>query len=129
MSKVAFTGDREWIADEPIREIVESLPDTTLFVLGDARGLDTEAKEVCEELGRPFIVEEAHWALLGKYAGHERNGRMLDHLEEGDRVFAFHDNLDGSKGTKNCVKQALDRGMQVCSVTSTGRMEWLEPDE
>jgi hypothetical protein len=123
VSKVAFSGDRNWISDEAVREVILSLPEDTLFILGDARGLDTEAKEICEELGREFIVEEADWERYGKGAGPERNGRMLDHLEEGDWLYAFHDSPSTAKGTKNCVKQAKERGINVWRVTSAGNLK------
>lgn len=117
--KIAITGDRSWLSDR-FYDIHAPLDlyaaDIELVVLGDAKGVDSIARRVCESIGLPFVREEAKWNVFGRAAGPERNGRMLDHLSvaNDDEVWYFHDDLDNSKGTKNCVKQARTRGLTVC---------------
>ena len=85
----------------------------TTWILGDAKGADTLALRACKALKRKHIVECADWERYGKVAGPIRNGAMLDH--EPDLVIWFSDNLEASKGTKNCVKQAEERDIPVRS--------------
>lgn len=116
--RVAFTGDRNWQERELVKRVIESFPEDTEFILGDARGLDRMARELCEELGRKHVVEQAYWNKYGKYAGPERNERMLAHLEEGDIVIGFHDNLKASRGTRNCLDQAVKLNLEVRLINS-----------
>lgn len=71
--------------------------------LADARCLSHQASR-----GHLSVVRvPAHWSSLGGRAGPERNGRMLDRRP--DLVVAF----PGGSGTRNCVYQALERGIEV----------------
>jgi hypothetical protein len=114
--KVAFTGDRNWTDEETVKNVITDLPEDTQFILGCAKGLDTIARNICEDLGRDYIVEYAEWNKYGKAAGHIRNTKMLSHLDIGDKVYAFHPNIALSKGTKNCAKQANEKGLNVIIV-------------
>jgi hypothetical protein len=61
-----------------------------------------------------------------KAAGPLRNLELLDALDQaaGDRlVFAFHDDLERSRGTRQCVAAARRRGYDV---TLVGREPWVE---
>lgn len=124
---VAFTGSRTWTNTDVPRAVIEALPDDTHFSLGDAKGLDTIAKNICVELGRHGVVKIAHWDRLGLAAGPERNGRMLDELKPRSEVHAFSDDFTNSKGTRNCIKQALQRNHKVFLHNSKGqsRRVWL----
>lgn len=116
--KVLITGDRHWTDPQPIDVVIHGLLVTcrakgvTLTVLhGNARGVDSLAdtwKRLSDVDVRPF---PADWAKYPKAAGPIRNRQMLD--EKPDLVVAFHDELDGSKGTKDCVNEAVKRGIPV----------------
>ena len=108
--KVLVCGDRNWDNIEAIARELKKLPEGTVIVHGAARGADTIAGLVAEEIG--FVIEAypADWNKYGKGAGHIRNKQMLD---EGKPkiVFAFHSDIGSSKGTKNMVEQANKAGI------------------
>jgi YspA, cpYpsA-related SLOG family len=118
--RVAITGDRRW--DDRTFAVYKALltldPATDFVILGDAEGADTIARLRCGELGLRHRVHNADWRTYHRAAGPLRNAVMLDDLEDGDpderrEVWYFHDDLPGSKGTKNCVEQARKRGLTV----------------
>lgn len=122
MKIIVITGDRTWGEDRYDDVLgclrwANAIQDSVLVVLGDAEGADFLARRACEFLGLDYVREEAHWRGLGRAAGPERNGRMLNHVQDPhyDEVWYFHDNLRSSKGTKNCCRQAIDRGITVRS--------------
>lgn len=108
MLRVLLTGSRTWTKPGPIKLLILGLkacyPDVH-FILGDApNGLDAIAKKVCEEEHVSHRIHIADWDILGKRAGHVRNGEMVkDHP---DLAYAFRSNGE-SRGTDNCVKQCL----------------------
>ena len=61
-----------------------------------------------------FEVEDypANWNLHGRAAGPIRNKQMLDEGKP-DIVYAFHPNISESKGTKDMVRQAKNRGIET----------------
>jgi hypothetical protein len=113
--KVLVTGDREWKDEAAIERAFERFQPTTL-IEGECRGLDQMARAVAERRGIPVIAVPAKWDTLGRGAGPARNAEMLDMGP--DVVLAFHNNFKRSKGTKNCVDQALKRGLEVWLNTS-----------
>lgn len=128
-----FTGDREWNDREIVRLVIDQqiAHNFDVLVVGDARGLDTMAYEEVvawnesrdEESSAPIhIVREfAYWHRFGGGAGPERNGRMLHHgLGHDSKVFAFHDDIEHSRGTRNCVIQAQGLGFPGVLVKSDG---------
>lgn len=127
--RVAITGDRNWTDQLAICDALETLdPETDFVVLGDAPGADTIAHEFCEALGLSYRVHEADWDTYKRAAGPIRNGWMLDDLgkeslldPERREVWYFHDDLPNSKGTKNCVDQAIKRGVTVRDGREVGR--------
>ncbi len=109
--RLLVCGDREWKDKEPIkREILRLMP--ILIIEGEARGADTLAREVAEELGIAVLPFPAQWKVYGRGAGPVRNIQMLTHGRP-DRVLAFHNNLFRSKGTKHMVKIARIAGIPV----------------
>ena len=84
---------------EFMRQQLALLPVGTVIVHGGAKGADTMAGEIAEELGFEVIVERANWKDLGKAAGPERNQRMLSKYKPGLALF-FHD--DPTLGTGTC---------------------------
>lgn len=115
--KVLVTGDRHWYNKDRIREILSALTDVECIIEGEARGADTLAREVAEELGIPVKKFPADWDKHGKAAGPIRNIQMLD--EKPDLVIAFHDNLALSRGTKHTVTEANKRRIPVRLVTQS----------
>ncbi len=89
------------------------------LAVGDANGVDAMAAEEARRIGYMVQVFEADWSRYGHAAGPKRNAAMiargLDWQAEGGNVelAAFHDDLEHSRGTKNCVKQAMDAGIRV----------------
>lgn len=95
--------------------ILQALDENTspgdIVIAGKAPGVDTLAVEVARAKGLRTVEIPAEWDRLGKRAGPIRNSEMLSlnpHI-----VLAFHDNIDASRGTKNCVEQAKAKGLTV----------------
>lgn len=81
---------------------------------GACRGADLQVRKVAVEMG--FQVEDypADWSV-GKWAGPARNQEMVDKLPT--LVLAFHDNILQSRGTLDCVRRALRKGLRVFLIT------------
>ncbi len=116
-----FCGDRNHNDPYVIRLLMAGLHmwgkiarEPITIIHGGARGADIEAASAAAEFASNIKVEEypAQWDKHGKGAGHRRNQQMLD---EGNPsiVFAFHDHLSQSKGTKDMVRRAHARGIPV----------------
>ena len=137
---VVVTGDRnakpaDW-AVVITKAIGGAKPlDNELVVIhGAATGIDTIASQVVRAAWPhvPVIPFPANWELYRKIgnpnlAGPERNAEMLRVLDSfraagyDCRVLAFHDYLDNSKGTANCIRQAHFFGFKVQTYTSRGK--------
>jgi YspA, cpYpsA-related SLOG family len=113
--RILITGDRHWRCDDLAEQIVNRLlvrygPDLTI-IHGGAAGVDNAFDVACRELG---IVAEAHladWRGLGNTAGPQRNREIVQ--AGADLCIALHRSLETSKGTKDCVRQALAAGVPV----------------
>ena len=131
---ILVCGSREWTDRSMIRlRLATLLPkdpgaDEPTIIHGAARGADSIAGEIAQQLG--FWVESypADWKRHGKRAGPIRNREMLDKVP--DLVIAF---VRGeSRGTWDCVHEAEARGIpvevhrwphEVASNTQTGEGE------
>lgn len=111
--RVLVCGGREWTDRKTIWTRLTCLPKGTLIIEGGARGADILAGEVADELGYPHATMKANWDFYKKAAGPIRNRWMLDLLIQSDLVIAFHESLENSKGTKDCVQEARRRGIGV----------------
>lgn len=109
--KVIVCGSREWTDRGSIEAVLSKLEADTIVLHGGCRGADALAGEVAEGLGFTVIEFPALWATEGKSAGPRRNVRMLG--QRPDRVIAFHEDLDKSKGTKHMVSIARQAGVPV----------------
>lgn len=69
------------------------------------------AAEIAGKMGLEVRSEPADWNRYGRRAGMIRNRVMLD-MNPGF-VMAFHKDLDASRGTRDCVLEALRRGITV----------------
>ena len=117
--KILVTGDREW--DNPLTildafiillEDYDLKPSDVVVIHGDCRGADKLAAYVAKEMGMTPIPYPAHWEKYGKAAGVIRNQEMLDFNSDIELAFAFHPNLDKSKGTKDMVERLEKAGIE-----------------
>lgn len=117
---VLVTGDRAWSDQERVHNVLASVLADGPFVLieGGAKGADRLAFNVALRLSIDVVTVQADWDTYGRAAGPIRNRRMLDLKPE--RVVAFHNDLAASKGTRDCVTEALRRGIPVTVYTTTG---------
>lgn len=132
MIRLLVTGSREWGDLDFIRDRLGRLMGCAV-IQGEAPGADTCAATAAEQLNlvlhsypawwnceiyeedqdEPCLTADGrHRATHGKPAGILRNQRMLDESKP-DLVWAFHDDLENSKGTKDMVARALKAGLQV----------------
>jgi hypothetical protein len=110
--KILVTGDRYFKNAEVVVNILKSYIDMdNTFIVGGARGVDSLAERYVSSQGCHVAVVNALWGFYGKKAGHLRNKAMLD--LKPDLVIAIHPDIENSKGTKNCVKQAEKLGIPV----------------
>lgn len=114
--RILICGDRNWKDIKTISEVLGKLPRDTIIIQGEARGADRIAKQVALKLGLKVESYPADWTKYGRAAGPLRNLQMLN--SKPDAVWAFHNNIESSKGTKHCVAQAKLRGLPVIIFSS-----------
>lgn len=127
MKRVLICGDREWWDERPIRELLLSLPRDSLIITGGCRGADRIANEIAESMGFATKVEDAKWdeyANMGirRAAGPIRNRKMLADFKP-DVVYAFHNDIEHSKGTKDMVEISRRKGVLVEIITTNPKVE------
>lgn len=120
-----FCGDRNWTNRYIITDVMgANLHTLTGVIQGEARGADLLSKEVAKKYGIRTFDFPANWNDFGKRAGPVRNQAMLDFLishSDGDkRVYAFHNDIKNSKGTKHMctIAKACNIPVRVYSETS-----------
>ncbi|WP_300268447.1 SLOG family protein [Microbacterium sp.] len=136
---VVVTGDRHAQAVDwqgPIYNVLDALRATcqhAVLIHGDcdapegAEGIDRIAARIAASTGWQIIPVPAMWARDDRAAGPRRNRIMLKILAalqaQGYRagVLAFHDDIENSKGTKDCVAQAELLGLSIAQYTREGR--------
>lgn len=117
--RVLVCGDRNWSNHTAIQTVLQGLDltrDYDVIVHGAARGADSIAGMHAADLG--LIVEEhpAKWDEHGRAAGPIRNTEML---KSGvDECWAFHNDLDASKGTRDMVNRCLRAGVPTYVVSA-----------
>jgi hypothetical protein len=99
--KILICGDRNWTDIGSILLRMRTLPKDTIIINGAARGADQISTRVAKYLGLKYIEYPADWVTHGKAAGPVRNRQMLK--EKPDEVWAFHHDIEHSKGTKDMV--------------------------
>lgn len=125
--RVVVTGDRHWDDKWIIERMLTAMADVAdrvdedlVVIEGGARGADLIAQRWHEhgpeDDGIVHVTVEAEWDVHGHRAGPIRNRRMIDEYEP-DVVLAFHDDLNESKGTKNCVAYAKEKRIPVYLVS------------
>jgi hypothetical protein len=134
--RVIITGDRNWYAPEMAAEVVRRLlvrygPDLVIVHRG-ASGIDWSFTQACGNLGVKVEVHPARWELLDvsgalvrqnkhgvRYnanAGPIRNAKMV--AAGAGMCVAFHRFLRQSRGTKDCVRRAIEAGIPTYLVDS-----------
>jgi hypothetical protein len=123
MYKIIISGDRFW-SDKDLESKLEQLflkmprnhdeSWNVLIIHGACEGVDMTADKVARRLGFQISSKPADWKTYGRAAGPIRNKEMLD--MGAHAVYAFHQNFEKSKGTKNMIKQAEDRGVPVVKI-------------
>jgi len=104
MVRLLITGDRNWNNYKTIEEAILNL-NPNIIIHGGAKGADYYAGVIGKLLGIKVYEFQADWDKYGKAAGVIRNQQMLDEGKP-DVVYAFHNNINESKGTKDMVKRA-----------------------
>ena len=110
--KILVCGDRNWINGSAIRRELLKYPIDTVIIHGAGRGADSMAGSIAKSLGMQVEVYPAQWDKYGKGAGPVRNKQMLDEGKP-DKVLAFHEDIESSKGTKHMVKISQEAGIPV----------------
>jgi len=114
--RVLVTGSRDW--DRP--EVIHAALETELalavaagwqmiVIHGGAKGADAQAASWAH--GKAVLVEPHHarWGLEGRFAGVNRNRRMVN--LGADVTLAFIRN--GSRGASHCARLAEEAGIPV----------------
>lgn len=106
---------------EAVLKLLKGLHGSDLRVMhGAARGVDSWAQELCDQLGIRSKAYPADWEGRGKRAGRERNAKMVtllvSWLAEGHsaQVVAF----EGGRGTADCVATAEAAGLDVSEMVA-----------
>lgn len=124
---VLICGDRNWNDSGTILAKLNSLfPEGGVghtVIHGACRGADRQGGDVAKGLGFAVTPYPADWDRYGKGAGPVRNRVMLD--ARPDLVIAFHDSIETSKGTKDCIEEAQHRGIEVEVVRSAPPLQDL----
>ena len=115
--KILICGDRHWKDRKTIFDTLRPYAqDNPTIIHGGATGADTIAGKAARAYGLKIIQHRAKWDEHGRAAGPIRNKKML--AEHPDLVLAFHNDIDGSKGTLHMVSIARDAGIKVIVVTA-----------
>ena len=126
--RICVTGGRDYDKPELVEWVIYQLKlalpnrdfDVTL-IHGDARGVDTFAKEVAWNdfhngtIGmawktKPYSVSKEEWKQYGRQAGPRRNRIML--TESKPHVLI---SFPGGRGTADCIRTAGELGISVVS--------------
>jgi hypothetical protein len=123
--RVLVTGDRKWHDEHIVHAtlsgfatISEDAYDEVFVVIqGGATGADEFARKWgANKADVEHITVEADWERYGLAAGPIRNRKMIDEHEP-EIVLAFHNDLALSKGTRDCVKYAREKGIRVYTIS------------
>lgn len=109
--KVVVCGDRNWNNYSVIYDVLSKLDRDAIIIHGGASGADSIAGDIAAKLGFKVVRVVADWGKYGISAGPIRNRKMLD--MNPNLVLAFHNNIENSKGTKDCVEEAKKRGIDI----------------
>ena len=118
--KILVTGDREWTDHDAVTQAFVDLlrefkinPTEVILIHRDCRGADKVSDFIGNFIGMDVRPYPAEWSKFGRAAGPIRNKQMLDENPDIDLAFAFHPNLDKSKGTKDMVERLEKAEIEV----------------
>lgn len=124
--RILICGDRNWTDYDRILTALSceegnyfnSGPNIIIecVIEGEAQGADKMGRLAAEELGIPVLQFPAKWNLYGHRAGPIRNQQMLDEGKP-TQVWAFHNNIQKSIGTKDMIRRANKAGILVILFT------------
>lgn len=116
--RLLITGSREghMYVDQALDAFVElhGMPD--VIIVGDARGVDTQAQHWAKRNLVPFREYAAYWEEFGNAAGPLRNTVMVAEMKPCDYCIAFFKKGAANKGTSDCSKKAEAKGLTVIKV-------------
>src|SRR5262249_33867496 len=118
--RILPTGDRFWnchvLAATILRRLVARYgPDLTI-IHGESTGVDESFATAAKGLGLHVEAYSANWDKHGDAAGPIRNGDMV--RSGADLCIAMHQFLANSRGTKDCVRKALDANIPTYLIDS-----------
>jgi hypothetical protein len=103
---ILICGDRDYKDWKKIQDYLKTLnPFNDVIIHGAAKGADSLAGNLAISMNIKVIEFPAKWEEFNRAAGSIRNQQMIDEGHP-DLVVYFHDNLNGSKGTKDMVNRA-----------------------
>lgn len=72
-----------------------------VWILGGARGVDTQARVFCDRMGWPYLELPALWSQHGRAAGARRNREMFEWSAPDGPLLAFP---RSGPGTRQCME-------------------------
>jgi hypothetical protein len=112
---IVISGDRHWRCDDLAEQVLNRLlarnGPNLVIVHGGANGVDQAFHLGAQALAIDVEPHLANWQSLGNIAGPSRNREMVN--SGADLCIALRRTLETSKGTKDCVRQALAAGIAV----------------
>lgn len=108
--RLLICGDRNWTDISFMRNLMKDLPKDTVIIQGCARGADSIAGLLADELDLVQEKYPANWNVHGRAAGPIRNQRMLTEGKP-THCWAFHDDIDHSRGTADMLWRAKTAGL------------------
>jgi hypothetical protein len=107
-----FPQSEDWFINSKLDALLKENRNL-IMINGGAKGADTICLRWAATRGVLTDVYKPNWTIYGKGAGPKRNLEMINRLKatEGSLVMAFvYGKLYDSRGTKNCVDQAIKAG-------------------
>lgn len=124
-TNILICGDRLWKDRELVRTVLEPLKEEysrVRIIHGNCEGADKIAGKIGKSLGYHVRKFRADWERYGNAAGPIRNREMIT-SQKITLVFAFHENISESRGTKNMINQAIKKKIPVLLIDADGEIE------
>ena len=146
---VLVTGDRDWTDWELLYSVLDQA-DPDILIEGEARGADKWSRNWAESrgfsplepnfhngvyvphssiTGKVFFPMPADWKRFKRAAGPIRNGQMATLLKffadamYDCEVYAFHNDIENSKGTKDMVGRVKKLEIMIHLIMSFNKSE------